>query len=456
MHNKLTIVSKNPRKILDYFLKRGARFIKDDKLFLSLRWWCCMRSKLDWEHPRTFSEKLQWLKLYDRQPLYTTLVDKVKVKEYVAKIIGEEYIIPTLGVWERAEDIDFDSLPNKFVLKCNHNSGGGMCICTDKSKLDIEKVRKDLNCGLKQNYYLQGREWPYKDVPKRILAEQFLEEKPVSGRPAEAQALTDYKFYCFGGEPIYCQVIRDRHTKETIDFYDMEWNHMPFYGLIPVAKNGLIPVAKPAHLNKMAEICRRLSHDMTFARVDLYVISDKEYFGEVTLYPASGFGTFTPEEWNTHLGDLINLRGISWGGYNVLAEDDMLNISEWRNGDNELCDYKFYCFHGNPKYILVVQGRCQGDKRFDYFDVDWNHLPVCDEGVRNADEIPACPSHLKEMLEIAKKLSANIPHVRIDLYCVNNRIYFGEITFYDANGFAKYNPAEYDYIFGSYLKLGYK
>lgn len=311
MLDKLLLVIHNPRKIFDFLLKRIARFIKDDKLFLSLRWWCCMKSRINWEHPKTFGEKLQWLKIYNRQPLYTTLVDKVKVKEYVAGIIGKEYVIPTLGVWERAEDIDFDALPDKFVLKCNHNSGAGMCICTDKSKLNIDKVRRDLNRGLRQDYYIISREWPYKDVPRRIIAEQFLEEKNDANRPKD---LADYKFYCFNGEPKYCQVIRDRQTKETIDFYDMEWNHMSFYGLNPVAKKGLNPVERPIHLNTMIEIVRKLSQGMAFARIDLYVVDEKEYFGEVTFYPASGFGTFTPEEWNTRLGDLLILPETYYGG----------------------------------------------------------------------------------------------------------------------------------------------
>lgn len=298
--NKLRRAIENPRKILDFLLKRYARFFKDDKRFLSLRWWCCMRSKLDWDNPRTFNEKLQWLKLYNRQPLYTTLVDKVKVKEYVANIIGEEYIIPTLGVWERAEDIDFEKLPDKFVLKCNHNSGTGMCICTDKSKLDFDKVRQGLKRGLSENYFLVNREWPYKDVPRRILAEKYIEQ--TTERP-----LDDYKFFCFDGEPRYCQVIKDRTTQETIDFFDMDWNHQDFIGLNTQAVHATMSIPRPETFERMKDIARKLSEGKPFTRVDLYEVDGKQYFGEVTLFPMSGFGHFTPNNIDEMMGEMLHL-----------------------------------------------------------------------------------------------------------------------------------------------------
>lgn len=298
--NKLRRAIETPRKILDFLLKRYARFFKDDKRFLSLRWWCCMRSKLDWDNPRTFNEKLQWLKLYNRQPLYTTLVDKVKVKEYVANIIGEEYIIPTLGVWERAEDIDFEKLPDKFVLKCNHNSGTGMCICTDKSKLDFDKVRQGLKRGLSENYFLVNREWPYKDVPRRILAEKYIEQ--TTERP-----LDDYKFFCFDGEPRYCQVIKDRTTQETIDFFDMDWNHQDFIGLNTQAVHAAMSIPRPETFERMKDIARKLSEGKPFTRVDLYEVDGKQYFGEVTLFPMSGFGHFTPNNIDEMMGEMLHL-----------------------------------------------------------------------------------------------------------------------------------------------------
>ena len=281
-----------------------------DKIYLTLKYLNAFGRFPNWKNPQTFTEKLQWLKLYNRKPEYTTMVDKYAVKEYVANIIGEEYIIPTLGVWDKPEDIDWDSLPNQFVLKTTHGGGGeGVVICKDKASFNRKEAIRLLNESLNTDLYVIGREWPYKDVPKRIIAEKFMapEKSPAP------KDLPDYKFFCFNGEPHYCQVIRDRHTKETIDFYDMDWNHMPFVGLNPVARNGLTPVARPGNLDEMKEICRKLADSKTFVRVDLYVIDDKSYFGELTLYPASGMGVFTPEEWNDKLGDLLTLPNATGG-----------------------------------------------------------------------------------------------------------------------------------------------
>ena len=302
---KIKRVLVQPSLLLLFILNKTARFFPD-KLFLELKYQLMMGQKLDLKNPKTFNEKLQWLKLYNRKAEYTMMVDKYAVKEYVANKIGKEYIIPTLGVWDNPEDIDWDVLPNQFVLKTTHGGGScGVVICKDKFTFDKNNAIKCLKKSLKQNIYLSLREWPYKDVPKRIIAEQFMMESTSKTMNSD---LTDYKFYCFNGKPIYCQVIRDRRTKETIDFYDMEWNHMPFVGLNPVAKNGLNPVAKPAHLNKMIEICHILSYDIPFSRVDLYVIDGKEYFSEITFFPASGIGVFDPEEWALKLGDLLVLQ----------------------------------------------------------------------------------------------------------------------------------------------------
>lgn len=280
-------------------------FLFSDKLYLNLLFRFKMGYWMDWKNPKTFSEKLQWLKLYNRKPEYTTMVDKYAVKEYVAKIIGEEYIIPTLGVWDSPEDIDWETLPEKFVLKTNHSGGdSGVVICKNKSSFNktvaIEKLKKSLNGCL----YKSLREWPYKNVDKKIMAEILLEEPTLEKNNTD---LTDYKFYCFNGEPSYCQVIRDRRSKETIDFYDMEWNHMLFVGLNPIASNGLNPVPRPKKICKMIEICRNLSTGIPFSRIDLYVIKDNVFFGEITFYPASGHGFFRPIEWNEILGGMIKL-----------------------------------------------------------------------------------------------------------------------------------------------------
>lgn len=293
----------NRAQFCDSIVKNFLSWLPD-RLYLSLRFRCQMGYWIDWKNPKTFSEKIQWLKIYNRKPEYTTMVDKYAVKQYVADRIGEKYIIPTLGVWDKFEDINFSTLPQQFVLKTTHGGGGGgVVICRDKSSFDKVKAKNIINSSMKFDIYRNLREWPYKDVPKRIIAEKFMtSEKDPS--PAD---LPDYKFFCFNGEPKYCQVIRDRHSKETIDFYDMDWRHQEFVGLNPVASNGLTPVARPIHLEKMADICRKLAKDIPFVRVDLYVIDDREYFGELTFYPASGIGVFTPKEWTGKLGDLITI-----------------------------------------------------------------------------------------------------------------------------------------------------
>ena len=300
--SKIKKILSNKNYLFGGIVKKLSPFIKNDRTYLSLRYKALFGHKLNWENPQSFSEKMQWLKVYNRKPQYTIMADKIKAKDWVADKIGSEYIIPTLATWECAEDVDFDILPDKFVIKCNHNSGTGMYICTDKTKMDVEKVRNGLAKGLKENYYLSEREWPYKNIPRRIIAEQFIEDKEQPGE------LTDYKFFCFNGEPKFCQVIRNRSTDETIDIYDMEWNLMSFIGLNPVAHNGLNPVARPKTLEKLIQLCRILSQNTLFLRVDFYIVNGKEYFGELTFFPMGGFGTFTPSVWNEKIGNLIALN----------------------------------------------------------------------------------------------------------------------------------------------------
>lgn len=309
--NSLKRALLNPRKVVDYFVTRSARLIHNDKLYLSLLWWCRMGYRLDWKHPKTFCEKIQWLKLYNRDPLYSRLVDKYAVKDHVAKIIGDEYIIPTLGVWDKPEDIDFDALPERFVLKTTHGGGGGgVVICKDKSSLDKEAAIKKLDDSLKSDIYLLYREWPYKDVPRRIIAEQYMEDHGVN----TASCLTDYKFFCFEGIPRYCQVIKDRNTKETIDFFDMEWNHQEFVGLNPVCGHASVVPECPKNFELMKKMAMSLSKEIPFSRVDLYEIDERTYFGEITLFPASGIGRFEPDYYDKLLGKMICLEGQIRGG----------------------------------------------------------------------------------------------------------------------------------------------
>lgn len=296
---KLKQAVKNEKMRFSYMTKLGIFNYMSDEQYMKIKYRSCTGEKLDLENSKTFNEKLQWLKLNDRRPEYTVMVDKYKARDYIAKKIGAQYLIPLLGVWDDPNDIDFNTLPNRFVLKCNHNSGLGMCICKDKKQLNIPKVKKELRKGLKQDYYLTGREWPYKNVPRKIIAEQFLQ--------SDAGGLTDYKIHCFNGVPKFILVCKDRFTESglTEDFYTTEWEHMPVKR--PNISNAVVPSAKPEMLDEMLMLAAKLSNDIPFLRVDFYIVDNKIYFSELTFFPASGFSQFEPEEWDEILGTWLVL-----------------------------------------------------------------------------------------------------------------------------------------------------
>lgn len=277
----------------------GVYYNMPDEKFLSRMFQILMNQELSLEHPKTFNEKLQWLKLYNRKTSYTTMVDKYKVREYIRERLGEKYLIPLLGVWNNPEEIDFDILPNQFVLKCNHNSGLGMSICKDKVLFDFAKAKKDLRRGIRENYYQKNREWPYKDVPRKIIAEQYMK--------SDAGGLTDYKIHCFNGEPKLILVCKDRflETGLTEDFFSINWEHLDIRR--PKHPNASAPIKKPEELDEMLRLAAILSKDIPFLRVDFYIVDHKIYFSELTFYPASGFDKFVPEIWDNILGDWLKL-----------------------------------------------------------------------------------------------------------------------------------------------------
>lgn len=229
------------------------------------------------------------------------MVDKYEAKKYVANIIGEEYIIPTLGIWDKFDDIDFDSLPNQFVLKCTHDSGG-LVICEDKSRLDIKRARKKIVKSLRTNYYYLHREWPYNNVKPRIIAEKYMKDSQTTD-------LNDYKLMMFNGELKCSFVVSNRYSTSglNVTFYDQEWNVMPFERHYTIDKRD---IEKPVSYNIMLQLAEKLSKDIHFVRVDFYEIQGKPYFGELTFYPGSGFEEFTPEEWDYKLGEMIKLQSI--------------------------------------------------------------------------------------------------------------------------------------------------
>lgn len=285
--------------LFTYFSKTKISRLVPDEIYLKWLYRAFMHEKLNLKNPKKFNEKLQWLKIHNRKPEFVTMVDKYSVRDYVAEKIGDEYLIPLLGVWDKAEDIDFDALPNEFVLKCNHDSGS-VVVCRDKAQLDKEAAITKLNKKLKRDMFWWGREWPYKDVERKIICEEFL--------PSDEKGLVDYKFYCFDGEPkvLYVSQGLEDHSTARISFLTLDWQFAGF------KRNDFesfeeLP-KKPEHFDKMVEIAKELSKGHTFLRVDLYEVNGKIYFSELTFTPGSGLTKLVPEKWDYELGSWIDLQ----------------------------------------------------------------------------------------------------------------------------------------------------
>ena len=273
-----------------------------DERYLKKKFKAYMGYNLNLDASKTFNEKLQWLKLYDRKKNHTIMADKYKVREYVAKIIGEKYLIPFLGVWDDPEDIDFELLPNQFVLKCNHNSGEGMYICKDKTLLsvnDIVNIKEALRKGLKQDYYNIGREWPYKDIQRKIICEQFMEDN-------ETKELRDYKFFCFNGKVKCFKVDFDRFKTHRANYYNLDGQIM-LCGEVICSPDYDREIKMPRNLALMIELAEKLAMSEKFLRVDFYEANNKVYFGELTFFPASGLGKFIDKSWDNTLGSWLEL-----------------------------------------------------------------------------------------------------------------------------------------------------
>ena len=269
-----------------------------DNTKIKIEYECYMNKKLDLKNTKTYSEKLQWLKLYNREGIYTTMVDKYEVKKYVANIIGDEYIIPTLGLYDKFEDINFDVLPNQFVIKCTHDSGG-VVICKDKNNFDVKKAQRKIKKLLKKDYFKIHREWPYKNVKHRIIIEEYMEDE-------KDNELRDYKLFCFNGKykMMFIATNRQGEGDTFFDFFDKDFNHLPFTNGHPNAPQ--LP-HRPDNYDKMIELAEKLSMDIPQVRVDFYDVNGKVYFGEMTLFHWSGIIPFEPEEWDKTLGDWIKL-----------------------------------------------------------------------------------------------------------------------------------------------------
>lgn len=288
---------KTPQKLLLPAGQNGLLNFLPDKMYLEAVFKAETGYRLNLNKPQTYNEKLQWLKLFDRKPEYVMYADKYRVRDYIAQTIGEEYLVTLIGMYKRAEDIPWEDLPNKFVLKCNHASGTNI-ICKNKSELDITSTEKKLKAWLRRNAYWGAREWCYKDIKPCIICEEFIETN-------DGNTPDDYKFMCFNGVPRLIQIHHDRYGNHTLDYYTPEWKKADLHRID--ANVSEQDVAKPEKLEEMLSIATKLSKDMYYARIDLYYVNNKIYFGEITLYPTGGLSTFTRYEDDLLLGSYLKL-----------------------------------------------------------------------------------------------------------------------------------------------------
>ena len=297
LYNAVQSLLHNRRHFISALCVRLS-FLFSDKRYLKIQHCLIFRKQLDLDNPVTYNEKLQWLKLYNHRPEYTTMADKVKVKQYVAERIGEQYVVPLLGVWDRPEEIEWDKLPEKFVLKTNHDGGSyGVVVCKDKENFDQDKAIKRLKASLKRNTYLLGREWPYKNIQRRVLAEQFIEGD-------ETGELPDCKFFCFDGKVKLLYLVTHDKTGLQFDYYDEDFNLLDLERMYP---NSVKKQAKPIHFELMKELAEKLSEGIPHVRVDFFESNNKVYFSEFTFFPSGGWAAFHPEEWDLKLGQYIQL-----------------------------------------------------------------------------------------------------------------------------------------------------
>lgn len=295
---KIIKVFKNPYIIVPYLGGKNLLKWLPDQIYLKASYRARLYKRMNFEKPESFNEKLQWLKLFDRNPLYTKLADKYEVRDYIGEKIGRQYLIPLIGVYDTFDDIDFEQLPDKFVLKCTHDSGG-VVICNNKNEFNLLEAKMKITKSLRRNYYYLSREWPYKNIRPRIICEKYMVDEIGT-------ELKDYKFMCFNGKAkcLFVGLNRNSPTGLNVDFYDMDWNPMPFKRHYP--KSGTI-IPKPKTFDKMVEFAEKLSKNIPFVRVDFYEVNGQLYFGELTFYPGSGYEEFTPEFYDYKLGGWLKL-----------------------------------------------------------------------------------------------------------------------------------------------------
>lgn len=439
MNYKKIIRSRNLRiKILSML-----GWIPDEPM-LRLQYWIHTGRKLNLKNPQRFSEKLQLYKLKYRNPEMLRCTDKFEVRRFIEEKGLQDILIPMIGIYNSPNDINFSELPNKFVAKTTDGSGGNqIMICRNKAELSESDFLKKLNGWMAQPKVKKraGREWAYENnYPRRILIEELIEEGVRNDIP-------DYKFFCFNDEPCYCQANVNRPIDKTSNFFDMEWNYLPSCDINTEREQADRLIPRPKAFETLKQIARQLSKGLSLARIDMYAIDDKTYFSEVTSYPDCDHGKFSIDG---KLGELLTLSGMVVGGGKRL----IISEKEFRIEEDSLRDYKFFCFNGKVEYIYGISDRQVGvGAQFGIYDRNFRKLDVDRLDERHQEEALPKPKNFEQMLKVAELLSNGFPEVRVDLYNVAGKIYFGELTFYDGSGYMQFSPDSFDFKMGELFDI---
>lgn len=417
-----------------------------DKLMLKIQYRIKTGRKLNLKNPQRFTEKLQWYKLYYKNPLMVQCVDKYDVREYVkSKGLGD-ILIPCYGVYDSPDEIGWDKLPNQFVMKDTLGGGGvSVVIVKDKKAANLDELKQKAAEWVAIDAHKKGgfREWPYYSGKKhRIIIEKYIESDMSSG------GLIDYKFFCFDGKPTWIYVMADRELGNGVGvgIYDSNFEKQD------VVRNDEKPlerlVKQPVSFELMKDISARLSENFPEARIDLYEVKGEVKFGEITFYDGSGYMTFTPDDFDEKFGESFILPESRGGRYSY-----RLIISSYEHADHGLVDYKFFCFDGRVEFLYVMGDRTVGESvKVSLFDRDFKLLPVTRKG-----DLPFVaarkPSTYQDMLSIAEVLAKEFPHVRVDLYSIDGEVKFGEMTFFNASGYMMYDPDSFDSYIGDLWKI---
>lgn len=414
-----------------------------DKQMLMLQYRIKMGRKLDLKNPKRFTEKIQWYKLHYKNPKMIQCVDKYDVREYVKAKGLERILIPCYGVYDSADQINWDALPNQFVMKDTLGGGGNsVIIVKDKTATDIGELKKRAAewTAIKAHVRDAGREWPYYSGKNhRIIIEKYLESEELEG------GLIDYKFFCFDGKPTWIYVIADRELGHNagLSIHDSDFLRVSAKRHDERVLERIIE--KSVNFDIMKRIATTLSEEFPEARIDLYNNKGEIVFGEITFYDGSGYLTYTPDSFAVKLGEEFKLH--KYGGAKLIITNRKLNLK------NEIEDYKFFCFNGKAQFMYIMGERVIGQSvKVAILNSDFEMLPVTREG-DDIYENYHKPQNINEMRYIAEQLSEDFPHVRVDLYSTAGHIYFGELTFYNASGYMKYNPDSFDINMGKYFLL---